>query len=132
MSPASKYTSMQTSRRPPSFSPLKRSLQSALASKRYARSHLLALRFEGDEDDSYWEDARSLLSLLTTTLVDASSRLTEVSGQGGGTGMAIEGRSCIRLAIRCARCLFTTITSTLHSPSFALDFPNHALRATAQ
>lgn len=78
MSPASKYTSMQTSRHPLSFSSLKQSLQSALASKRYACSHLLALRFEGDEDDAYWEDVRSLMSLLTTTLVDASSRLTEV------------------------------------------------------
>jgi hypothetical protein len=69
---------MQTSRHPLSFSSLKQSLQSALASKRYACSHLLALRFEGDEDDAYWEDVRSLMSLLTTTLVDASSRLTEV------------------------------------------------------
>ncbi|KAG1874458.1 hypothetical protein F4604DRAFT_1764858 [Suillus subluteus] len=78
MSPASKYTSMQTSRHPLSFSSLKQSLQSALASKRYACSHLLALRFGEDEDDAYWEDVRSLMSLLTTTLVDASSRLTEV------------------------------------------------------
>lgn len=78
MSPASKYTSMQTTRHPLSFSSLKQSLQSALASKRYACSHLLALRFDGDEDDAYWEDVRSLMSLLTTTLVDASSRLSEV------------------------------------------------------
>ncbi|KAG2364679.1 hypothetical protein BDR07DRAFT_1401108 [Suillus spraguei] len=78
MSPASKYTSMQTSRHPLSFSSLKQSLHSALASKRYACSHLLALRFEGEDDDTYWEDVRSLMSLLTTTLVDASSRLTEV------------------------------------------------------
>ncbi|KAG2093116.1 uncharacterized protein F5147DRAFT_721459 [Suillus discolor] len=78
MSLASRYTSMQTSRHPLSFSSLKQSLQSALASKRYACSHLLALRFEGDEDDAYWEDVRSLMGLLTTTLVDASSRLTEV------------------------------------------------------
>ncbi|KAG0691856.1 hypothetical protein DFH29DRAFT_644949 [Suillus ampliporus] len=78
MSPASKYTSMQTTRHPLSFSSLNQSLQSALASKRYACSHLLALRFEEDEDDAYWEDVRSLMSLLTTTLVDASSRLTEV------------------------------------------------------
>ncbi|KAG1735945.1 uncharacterized protein EDB91DRAFT_546999 [Suillus paluster] len=78
MSPASKYTSMQTTRHPLSLSSLNLSLQSALASRRYACSHLLALRFEEDEDDAYWEDVRSLMSLLTTTLVDASSRLTEV------------------------------------------------------
>lgn len=78
MSPASKYTSMQTTRHPLSISSLNQALQCALASKRYACSHLLALRFEEDEDEAYWEDVRSLMSLLTTTLVDASSRLTEV------------------------------------------------------
>ncbi|OJA16354.1 hypothetical protein AZE42_07815 [Rhizopogon vesiculosus] len=78
MSPASKYTSMQPTRHPLSIPSLNQALQCALASKRYACSHLLALRFEEDEDDAYWEDVRSLMSLLTTTLIDASSRLTEV------------------------------------------------------
>ncbi|KAF9224118.1 hypothetical protein BS17DRAFT_703917 [Gyrodon lividus] len=78
MSPASKYTSMQTTRHPLSLSALRQSLQSALASKRFACSHLLALRFEDDEDEVYWEDVRSVMSLLTSTLVDASSRLSEV------------------------------------------------------
>lgn len=78
MSPASRYTSMQTTRHPLSTSSLNQALQCALASKRYACSHLLALRFEEDEDEAYWEDVRSLMSLLTTTLIDASSRLTEV------------------------------------------------------
>ncbi|KIJ65476.1 hypothetical protein HYDPIDRAFT_110558 [Hydnomerulius pinastri MD-312] len=78
MSPASKYTSMQTTRHPLSLSALNQSLQCALASKRFACSHLLALRFEDDEDEVYWEDVRSVMSLLTSTLVDAISRLSEV------------------------------------------------------
>ncbi|KAG8221131.1 hypothetical protein J3R82DRAFT_2663 [Butyriboletus roseoflavus] len=78
MSPGSKYTSMHTRRHPFSLSSLRHSLQNALASKRFACSHLLALRFEDDEDEVYWEDARSVMSLLTSTLVDASSRLSEV------------------------------------------------------
>ena len=78
MSPGSKYTSMQTSRHAFSLSSLRQSLQNALASKRFACSHLLALRFEDDEDEVYWEDVRSVMSLLTSTLVDASSRLSEV------------------------------------------------------
>ncbi|KAG9313235.1 hypothetical protein JVU11DRAFT_6697 [Chiua virens] len=48
-----------------------------LASKRFACSHLLALRFEDDEDEVYWEDVRAVMSLLTSTLIDASSRLSE-------------------------------------------------------
>ncbi|KAF8141381.1 hypothetical protein EV363DRAFT_1307936 [Boletus edulis] len=78
MSPGSRYTSMHTTRHPFSLSSLRQSLQNALASKRFACSHLLALRFEDDEDDVYWEDVRSVMSLLTSTLVDASSRLSEV------------------------------------------------------
>ena len=78
MSPGSKYTSMHTTRYPLSLSSLHQSLQNALASKRFACSHLLALRFEDDEDEVYWEDVRSVVSLLTSTLVDATSRLSEV------------------------------------------------------
>lgn len=78
MSPGSKYTSMHTTRHPFSLSSLRQSLQNALASKRFACSHLLALRFEDDEDEVYWEDVRSVMSLLTSTLMDASSRLSEV------------------------------------------------------
>jgi hypothetical protein len=78
MSPGSKYTSMHTTRHPLSLSSLRQSLQNALASKRFASSHLLALRFEDDEDEVYWEDVRSVMGLLTSTLVDASSRLSEV------------------------------------------------------
>ena len=77
MSPGSKYTSMNTMRHPFSLSSLRQSLQNALASKRFACSHLLALRFEDDEDEVYWEDVRAVMSLLTSTLVDASSRLSE-------------------------------------------------------
>ena len=78
MSPGSKYTSMHRTRHPLSLSSLRQSLQNALASKRFASSHLLALRFEDDEDEVYWEDVRSVMDLLTSTLVDASSRLSEV------------------------------------------------------
>ncbi|OBZ73867.1 hypothetical protein A0H81_06451 [Grifola frondosa] len=52
-------------------------LQGALSAKRYACAHLLALRFEEDEDDAYWEDVRSIMSLLTSTFADASTRLVE-------------------------------------------------------
>lgn len=78
MSPGSKYTSMHTTRHPFSLSSLRQFLQNALASKRFACSHLLALRFEDDEDEVYWEDVRAVMSLLTSTLTDASSRLSEV------------------------------------------------------
>lgn len=73
----SKYTSMPASRHPLSLSALHQSLHLALASKRFACSHLLALRFE-DDDEIYWEDVRSVMSLLTSALVDASTRLSEV------------------------------------------------------
>ncbi|KAL4062504.1 hypothetical protein J3A83DRAFT_4309767 [Scleroderma citrinum] len=76
-SPASKYTSMPASRHPLSLSTLHQSLHLALASKRFACSHLLALRFE-DDDEVYWEDVRSVMALMTSALVDASTRLSEV------------------------------------------------------
>jgi hypothetical protein len=74
----SRLTAMQAPRHPLSFSSLRLALGNALASKRYACSHLLALRFteEGD-DEAYWEDVKSVMMLLTSTLVDASARLTE-------------------------------------------------------
>ena len=79
---ASKYTTMQTTRHPLSLSALHHSLQSAIAAKRYACSHLLALRFdeedvEGEDGEGYWEDVRSVMGLLTGTLEDAASRLVE-------------------------------------------------------
>lgn len=72
----SRFTSVQTPRSPFSLSAITQVLQGALASKRYACSHLLALRFL-DEDEGYWEDVRSVIGLLTTTFIDASSRLAE-------------------------------------------------------
>ncbi|KAK1224284.1 hypothetical protein PQX77_012823 [Marasmius sp. AFHP31] len=76
---ASRYTGIQTPRHPLSLSALRQALQGALSSKRYACSHLLALRFGREErdDEVYWEDVRSVMGLLTTTLADASVRLTE-------------------------------------------------------
>ncbi|EGN96896.1 hypothetical protein SERLA73DRAFT_161860 [Serpula lacrymans var. lacrymans S7.3] len=76
-SSGSRFTLMQTTRHPLSLSSLHQALQGATASKRYACSHLLALRFEDDEDEGYWEDVRSVMGLLTSTFVDASSRLSE-------------------------------------------------------
>jgi len=77
MSSASRFTTMQAARHPLSLSALNHALQSAVASKRYACSHLLALRFNEEDDEMYWDDVRSVMGLLTTTLVDASARLTE-------------------------------------------------------
>ncbi|KAK1224280.1 hypothetical protein PQX77_012819 [Marasmius sp. AFHP31] len=76
---ASRYTGIQAPRHPLSLSALRQALQGALSSKRYACSHLLALRFGREErdDEVYWEDVRSVMGLLTTTLADASVRLTE-------------------------------------------------------
>ncbi|KAF8634201.1 hypothetical protein AX15_001014 [Amanita polypyramis BW_CC] len=69
--------SPQNSRHPLSLHTIQNAVQSALASKRYACAHLLALRFSEDEDEGYWEDVRSVMALLTTTLSDASSRLIQ-------------------------------------------------------
>ncbi|KAG5350332.1 hypothetical protein C0989_011524 [Termitomyces sp. Mn162] len=83
--PGSRLTPVQATRHQLSLSALHRALQSTLASKRFACSHLLALRFTDEEDDGYWEDVCSVMGLLTSTFVDASSRLldaiTEVEQQ---------------------------------------------------
>lgn len=60
-----------------SHSALNNSLQNALAARRHACSHLLALRFGDDEDDGYWEDVRSVMGLLSSALIDSYSRLAE-------------------------------------------------------
>ncbi|KAI0940824.1 hypothetical protein AcV7_003100 [Taiwanofungus camphoratus] len=73
---SSRFTPLHTTRHPLSLSGLNLALHGALSAKRFACSHLLALRFE-DEDDSYWEDVRSVMALLTSTFEDASSRLME-------------------------------------------------------
>ncbi|KAM6497321.1 hypothetical protein JOM56_007794 [Amanita muscaria] len=75
VSAGSRLSPLQSSRHPLSVPALQTALNNSLASKRYACSHLLALRFSEDEDEGYWEDIRSVMALLTTTLSDASSRL---------------------------------------------------------
>ncbi|KAG6817315.1 hypothetical protein H0H87_010332 [Tephrocybe sp. NHM501043] len=80
-SSGSRFTSVQAGRHPLSLSAIHHAVQNALASKRFACSHLLALRFADEEDEGYWEDVRSVMGLLTTTLVDASSRLSEAITQ---------------------------------------------------
>lgn len=76
ISSPSKFTLLQTNRHPLSLSSLHMALHGALGAKRYACAHLLALRFEEDADDeTYWEDVRSIMSLFTSTFADASSSL---------------------------------------------------------
>ena len=77
-SAASKFTSLQPARHPLSLSALNCAVQNAIAAKRYTCSHLLALRFSDEEDEGYWEDVRSVIGLLISTLADVSSRLSEV------------------------------------------------------
>lgn len=72
----SKFTNPQSARHPLSYSALTYALQGALAAKRYTCSHLLALRFDDDEDEGYWEDVRSVIGLLTSSLSDGFSRLS--------------------------------------------------------
>lgn len=74
---ASRLTTVHTTRHPLSLTGLQLALHGALSAKRYASSHLLALRFSEDEDDAYWEDVRSVMALLRSTFEDASARLTE-------------------------------------------------------
>ncbi|THH06237.1 hypothetical protein EW145_g4221 [Phellinidium pouzarii] len=73
-----RFTSFTTSRSPLSFSALQHALQGALASRRYACAHLLALRFNEDADDEcYWENVRSVTALLVSTLDDSAARLND-------------------------------------------------------
>ncbi|KAK2464029.1 hypothetical protein APHAL10511_003973 [Amanita phalloides] len=74
---ASRMSSIKNGRHLLSLATLHSAIQSALASKRYACAHLLALRFLEDEDEGYWEDIRSVMALLTTTFSDATSRLMQ-------------------------------------------------------
>ncbi|KAF9479553.1 hypothetical protein BDN70DRAFT_878612 [Pholiota conissans] len=74
---ASKFTNVQPSRHPLSHSSLNHALQGALAAKRYACSHMLALRFSDEEDEGYWEDVRSVMTLLSSALIDSFSGLGE-------------------------------------------------------
>ncbi|KAJ8472583.1 hypothetical protein ONZ51_g8426 [Trametes cubensis] len=77
ISSSSRLTSVHTTRHPLSLSGLHLALQGAIAAKRYTCSHLLALRFNEDEDETYWENVRSVMALLTSAFADASARLVE-------------------------------------------------------
>jgi hypothetical protein len=74
---ASRFTTLQKYRHPFSMSALQHSLQAAFSSKRFACCNLLALRFEDNEDDAYWEDVHSVIALLTSMLEDETTRLVE-------------------------------------------------------
>ncbi|KAI8985660.1 hypothetical protein BD414DRAFT_488809 [Trametes punicea] len=76
-SSSSRLTSVHTTRHPLSLSGLHLALQGAISAKRYTCSHLLALRFNEEEDESYWENVRSIMALLTSAFADASTRLVE-------------------------------------------------------
>jgi len=76
---------MQIPRHPLSLHSLTLALNGALAARRYAASHLLALRFGGGDSmndserasESYWEDVRAVMALLTTALANATAPLIE-------------------------------------------------------
>jgi len=82
---ASRFTAMQVPRHPLSLHSLTLALNGALAARRYAASHLLALRFGGGDSlndtqrasESYWEDVRAVMGLLTTALANATAPLIE-------------------------------------------------------
>ena len=89
---AARFTSIPRYSPNSSAAVLKQTLEATMASRRYAVAHMLALRFEGDpeeeaddfvivaeerDDDSYWEDVRSVVDLFTSTFDDASARLVE-------------------------------------------------------
>ncbi|KAF8585426.1 hypothetical protein K439DRAFT_1660278 [Ramaria rubella] len=85
-------TSPSRQTHPLSLSNLHTALQGSLGARRFACAHLLALRFSDPgsqdqisdvgsdmdgEDESYWEDVRSVISLLTSSFEDESARLAE-------------------------------------------------------
>lgn len=74
---ASRYTTLPKYQHPFSLTALQHSIQAALSSKRFACCNLLALRFEDDEDDAYWEDVHSVVALLISTLEGETARLVE-------------------------------------------------------
>ena len=79
---ASRFTTMQIPRHPLSLYSLTLTLNGALAARRYAASHLLALRFDGADDngrsgESYWDDVRAVMALLTSALTNATAPLVE-------------------------------------------------------
>lgn len=83
---SSRFTTLQATPRshPLSMASLHLTLRTAMASKRFACAHLLALRFESstglqdeEEEDSYWEDVRSVMALLITTFEDEGTRLSQ-------------------------------------------------------
>lgn len=81
-SPPSRHDSARSSpRRPRSYSSLMGSLDRAVMSRRYAASHLLALRFDEGSSDVYWEDVASVMKLFSKALLDASSSLAEALNQ---------------------------------------------------
>jgi hypothetical protein len=84
---APRFTAMQVPGHPFSLYSLTLALNGALAARRYAASHLLALRFRSggdsqDDGESYWDDVRSVMVLLTTALANATAPLVEALDAG--------------------------------------------------
>lgn len=120
---ASKFTAVQPARHPLSLSSLQIVLQGTLGSKRYACAHLLALRFE-EEDEGYWEDVRSLMELLTSTFADAAARLTEALEEAERLKLRLENPSPNSLASH-SRSVSLTGQSFAPMPSHMSRFAIH-------
>jgi len=93
-----RFTAMQIPRHPLSLHSLTLALNGALAARRYAASHLLALRFGGADrlndteraSESYWEDVRAVIALLTTALANATAPLIEALDAAEGERLQAE------------------------------------------
>ncbi|GJJ11533.1 hypothetical protein Clacol_005767 [Clathrus columnatus] len=86
----SRFTSLMSSSQ--ANSDPRMAIQAVLAARRYTCSHLLALRFPDldsdihnslldqldSSDEGYWEDVRSIISLLSSVYRDATARLDDV------------------------------------------------------
>ncbi|KAF7317862.1 hypothetical protein MKEN_00874100 [Mycena kentingensis (nom. inval.)] len=135
ISHASRFTTMQTMRHPLGLSALYHALDGALASKRYACSHLLALRFSDEDDEGYWEDVRSVMALLTTTFADAAARLTEALEEAEVQQEAEFGQS-ESTKVANSPTTFASITrlqiqTSLSAPAGFAPVPSHLTRFAA-
>lgn len=84
----SRFTSLMSS--PQVNSDPRAAVQATLAARRYTCSHLLALRFPDSSselehfeslDEGYWEDVRSVISLLTSAFQNVTNGLNEMLEQ---------------------------------------------------
>ncbi|KAI9440712.1 hypothetical protein H4582DRAFT_1938911 [Lactarius indigo] len=147
----SRFTAMQMPRHPLSLYSLTLTLNGALAARRYAASHLLALRFAGGDaledsgrgGDSYWEDVRAVMALLTSALASATAPLVEALEAAEHERLLTENPTPTTLHSRASSDSHTRPSSfhyqqqqqrlarrTSHVTSFA-PLPNHLSRFAA-